>query len=487
MLKKIVTIKIMFAMRLIQKKLILAFFTFLIFVTAGCQQYHPLPLDEKEVAKALTMPDEQVLKVKAETLSHPMIHPIKLDFSNGLSPDEAAVLAVLINPSLKVVRDRRGIAAGELIDAGILPNPSLGLSMDIPTRSNPPDTFRGYTAGLGWDVSEILARGAKIKAATKNKSSVDLDVAWQEWQVSQAAKQAVYDLYSLKKQIALAQESDNRLKENLKTVKEALQQGLMTEMYYSAAETASYQAHSIVLDLRKQISEQGLMMKQALGFDIDANTIIEKDINLPATLKVPGNGELVKNIEKQRLDLIALKYGYESQQENLRAAVINQFPKVNIGFNKARDTGDVKTIGYELSVELPIFNRNQGQIAIQKATRQQLFDEYVSRIFDTKNSIAKLTANIPIIIEQIKTIEAETVSGKKLVETYRIATEKGQADVLSYYTAWNDLTQNQIEVYKLKQQLIDSRIALELETGLYNIEDMNKPNLKAIEYNEANK
>ena len=37
-------------------------------------------------------------------------------------------------------------------------------------------------------------------------------------------------------------------------------------------------------------------------------------------------------------------------------------------------------MGPQVTLELPIFNQNQGNIAIETATRQQLHDEYAARL-----------------------------------------------------------------------------------------------------------
>jgi outer membrane protein TolC len=219
-----------------------------------------MPLDNTAVENALIVPAEQILRVKAQSLSHPIIPPVKLDFGDGLSPDEASVLAVLINPSLKAVRDKRGIAAGELLQAGLLPNPQLSLVSERVTGGNTEDTVSAYSRGLTWDVMELISHSTQVSAAKKNRDSVYLDVAWQEWQIAEAAKFAVYDLFSLRSQLDLAMDSDRRLKENLDVVQKALQDGLVTELDVSAAETTSHQAHSTVLELQRQVSEQKLTL-----------------------------------------------------------------------------------------------------------------------------------------------------------------------------------------------------------------------------------
>ena len=452
----------------------------LILFVSGCQQYQSMPLNNASVENAMVVPSEQILCVKAQSLSHPIIPPVKLDFTDGLSPDEAAILGVLINPTLKAVRDKREIVAGELLQAGLLPNPQLSLVSDRVTGGNTGNTVSAYSRGLSWDVMELISHSVQVSAAEKNRDSVYLDVAWQEWQIAEAAKTAVYDLSSFRSQLDLAMDSDRRLKENLNVLQKALRSELVTELDVSAAQTASHKAHATVLELQKQVSEQMLTLNQIIGFNADANTILQHDIELPSSIEIPSTDKLLNGLEKRRLDLVALHLGYESQQDNLRAAVLNQFPRINIGLTNARDTSNVITTGFDLSIDLPVFNRNQGQIMIARATRQQLFDEYINRIFETRTNIAKLTANVPLIIKQIETTQAAVVSGKKLVEIYRIAIEKGQADVLSYYTAWNDLNDRQIEIVKLKQQLVDTRIALELVTGLYSLNELKVPDSNSI-------
>jgi cobalt-zinc-cadmium efflux system outer membrane protein len=446
----------------------------------GCLQYKPMPLDNAAVENALVVPPEQTLRVKAQSLRHPMLPPVKIDLSDGLSPDEASIIAVLVNPSLKAIRDKRGIAAGELLQTDILPNPQLSLVNETVTGGITENTVGAYSYGLSWDATELISHSAQVSAAKKNRDSVYLDVAWREWQIAEAAKAEIYDLFSLRSQLDLAMDSDRRLEDNLDIVQKALHLGLVTEMDFSAAQTASYQVHSTVLEIQKQVSEQTLKLNQILGLNTDANIILQNGIELPSSIEIPNTDKLLNDLDKRRLDLVALRLGYDSKQDNLRAAVLNQFPRVNIGLIRARDTGNVITTGFELSIDLPIFNRNQGEIAIASATRQQLCDEYVNRIFETRTDIAQLTANIPLIIEQIDTTQASVISGKKLVETYRIAMEQGQADVLSYYTAWTNLNDKQIEIIKLKQQLVDTRIALELATGLYNLNELKLPDKDSI-------
>src|SRR5438132_1821523 len=110
----------------------------------GCVTYESMPLDQTTVAARLASPSMDAIRVQAKEIQHPILKPIDFDIRNGLSPDEAAILAVLANPKLRSVRDQRGIAAAQLLQVGILPNPQLSYSLGIPTGGMTQGTINAY-------------------------------------------------------------------------------------------------------------------------------------------------------------------------------------------------------------------------------------------------------------------------------------------------------------------------------------------------------
>lgn len=441
------------------------------FFLTGCLTYHPQPLNKDSVEQSLRAPEMEAVRVEAQKLKHPLLQPLQFDERDGLSPDEAAVLAVLANPSLRAVRDQKGIADAQLLQAGLLPNPQLTYSLDVPASGSPPGTLNAYGLGLNWDVTQLITHSARVRAAAKQRAAVDMDVAWQEWQVAQAAKVAVYRLMSLTAQTALNDEMDQRLTNNLSLIHKAAEQGLMSSLDAAAAEAASNQAHAKALDLQKQREEQRLTLNRLLGLPPENQIALQKEIELPARMVSLPTSQLLQDLEQRRLDLVALRRGYESQDATVRAAILAQFPKINLGVNKARDNTGVRSTGFGVSIDLPLFDRNQGQIAQENATRKRLFDEYVNRIFETRSEIATLVADLQSLNAQIETARAAEPGLQRLVEAYRQATNDHQADALSYYTAWNNLAQQQIDILNLQQQLAETRIALELATGLFRIDE----------------
>ncbi len=119
------------------RRTIWLFFLTLLAVSEGCAFYHPRPLDERAVKESLKAPDKDRIRVQARELKHPILKPIDLDLAKGLTPEGAAVLAVLANPALKAARDKKGVAAAQLLQAGILSNPQLSYNLDFPTWATP--------------------------------------------------------------------------------------------------------------------------------------------------------------------------------------------------------------------------------------------------------------------------------------------------------------------------------------------------------------
>lgn len=434
----------------------------------GCAHYRPHPLTNEAVSDRLRPPDWQLVRMKAADLRHPLLRPVKLRRGEGLSPDAAAVLAVLLNPSLVAERDRRGIAAAQLLQAGLLPNPQLSANLDkVIGGAGAPDAHTAYGFGIGMDLQALLQRGAKRAAAEANAKSVDLDIAWKEWQVAEAAKLATYQLIADRQQLAIARAIDERLSRQLGVLRKAVNEHYRTIVDLTTAESARQDAHATALGLEQAVRSDELALDRAIGLPARTPILLKQGLDLPMQLNLPAIDDLDASIETTRLDLLALKRGYESQEQKVRAAILGQFPKLSLTVNAASDNTQVRTVGPSLTMGLPIFDRNQGAIASERATRQQLFDEFVNRVFDARAEIARQVANAGALADQIIAAKAAVGALQRQVSTYRIAANEHNLDAFSYYSALNSLNQKRLQVLKLQSELVAAQIALELATGRY--------------------
>ena len=90
-----------------------------VIVANGCATYSPMPLNHEAVERALSMPSADELRDRLAALHHPLIHSEAFDPSSPLTPEQAAVLAVVMNPTLRAERNKTAVADAQLLQAGI--------------------------------------------------------------------------------------------------------------------------------------------------------------------------------------------------------------------------------------------------------------------------------------------------------------------------------------------------------------------------------
>ncbi|MEQ1545332.1 TolC family protein [Methyloglobulus sp.] len=439
-------------------------------ISSACTQYKPKALTELAVQQQLETPTPEQLSIQAAQIKHPLLKPIAFNIQDGLSPDEAGVLAVLRNPGLRAARDRHGIANAQLLQAGLLPNPILSYNFAALSGGLDQGKVTGYGVGLAWEATSIITQANKITAAAAEQQAVDLQIAWQEWQIALAAKMAVYKLVAYTKQQQLLKEMLQRLESNRARIQEAADKKLVTELDRVAAVSAKN-----VIDVRLQAlmqqknQQQQQRLNRALGLKPDEAIKLQQNIALTYEWVAPAYDKLTHDLTNRRLDLMALQQAYKNQDEQVRIAVLQQFPSISIGFTQTKNNSDYYTVGAGVAVTLPIFDQNQGKIALAEATRQQLFDEYTNRVFQSNADISELLVTITALNKQIQSINHAIPDLENLVSAYKLAVKDRQVNVLNYYTAWNNWTDKKIELLSLQLQLVEARIALEIATGIYQI------------------
>jgi len=432
----------------------------------GCSIYHPKPLSSSAVEGSLIPPNQKTFQIPDAQLRRKHLRSQTITLRNGVTPDEAALIAVLANPTLRADRDRHGLATAQLTQAGVLPNPQINGGPNYVIGGNTVGTTTGAGVGLSWEITQLITLLPKLASARDNIRAVDLDIAWNEWQTSQAARTSAFRIAALSAQLESSREADTVLHDNAMLLQKAVDLHDKSVLDFAAADATSSEAHSTILSIQKQLDSERLTFNRLLGFHPQAEIPV-REASLPVFFAPPNYASLVSGLESSRLDLIGLKAGYESQDETLRAAILAQVPKISLGSNRGRDTTDVQSVGFGVTMDIPILDRNQGNIGTARATRQKLFNEYSDRVFQARSDIAVALSNIKLLNLQIDEKGKSVSALEKLVETAGISLKQGNADVISYYQTRYNLILKRIEYFQLKQQLAEAIVALEIASGRY--------------------
>ncbi len=424
-------------------------------VLGGCTHYQPRPLDDR--SPLVDQPNQLQVAVKTLHTGTPGGYQVKL--SDGLDLTEIGILAVINNPDLRQQRAQWQVAGAQAFAAGLLPDPQISAGLDKPTGSTS-GLVDAWSLGLGYDIIPLITRQAHIDAARQGQDKVRLDLLWQEWQVIQQARTLAVRLQLETERLMLLKNMRKLYQQRYRRSAQALQEGNVTLDVNGTDLTA-------LVDTLSQINQLEQTHNQTRH---DLNLLLGLNPRVVITLApLPVAAPLSPDTVKQRLarlpglrpDLLALKAGYESQEARVRAAVLAQFPSLGIGINRQRDTGDVHTNGLSISLTLPLFSGNRGNIAIERATREQLREAYRARLAQTRTDVDRLLTLQSILHEQQDKLQTYLPRLKSLVERARRASGRGDIGALTFLNMESTWVNKRLEQISLAQTAWENHIALE--------------------------
>jgi outer membrane protein TolC len=168
---------------------------------------------------------------------------------------------------------------------------------------------------------------------------------------------------------------------------------------------------------------------------------------------------------ERRLDLQALRAGYEAAEAGLHKAVLEQFPNLSLTLAGANDTAGNKTLGPGIGFSLPLWNRNRGNIAISDATREQLRAEYEARVLQTRAEIAAAVSIVNALRQQRAALAGQLPALQRYAAATRRAADRGDISMATAETAEQAVRDRQLAFLQLDQQIDEQTIALELLSG----------------------
>src|SRR6185437_3436420 len=355
---------------------------------AGCATFHPLPLTSGRGPQRV-----EDITVPAQSMPTPALRAYPFDSANGLDATEVAMLAVANDPQLKVERDKAGVAHAQAYAAGLLPDPQLNYEHDRPTANSPQGATTAYTAGLTFELGNLITRSARVKSARAGALEVDLNLLWSEWQAIAEARSLFDRVYFLRQRVERLEREHSALAPMQAAITRALHAGDLTYAVAGAGLSAAAEAANQLGDAQRQLHQAQHDLHNLLGLEA---TVPLQLAGAPFAVD-PNEDEVqhaLADMAKRRPDLLALEAGYRAQDEKLRAAILAQFPAITVGFVKARDNGNISSNGLSISLSLPLFDGNRGNIAIERATRQQLHDEYSARLLTDRNDVQQLMQDL---------------------------------------------------------------------------------------------
>ncbi len=434
----------------------------------GCTWYHPDPLSPRDTTTSQRALEH--LRIDATRMPLPALAAHRFDPSDGLDIEETAMLAVVNNPDLKLTRDDLGIAHAQAFSAGLLPDPQLAVDSDYPGLQG---ATRAFSYGLSIDVVALLTRDANMQAANATLAKTDLGLLWQEWQVVAQAKQLFLRARLNDIVLPMLQRQYRLTRTRYETMAAAAKDGNLSRDTLSAAIVSYDDAWKAYADAQRAQAQTrhdlnwllGLAPDVALKLVDDQAADARHDDALDAADLAQTVAAALPDLPHRRPDLIALQAGYASQEQRYRAAIMSQFPTLTVGFNRARDTSNIYATGFQISLSLPVFNRNRGNIAIEHATRQRLRDEYQIRVNQAATDAMHLLRDTDILSRQLQAAQTLLPDAQDTARNAQAAYADHNITLNAYTDAESAALTKSIAIVTLREALGEQCIALQALLG----------------------
>ncbi|WP_395396945.1 TolC family protein [Novosphingobium sp. BL-8A] len=412
---------------------------------AGCAHYATLPLRQ---SAALAGSPRELTDA-----------PVS---ASPLGVEDVVALALANNPDLKAARLGRDVAAGQSRQAGILPNPSLTAAF-LPLISGA-GTVPGWNFGLAQDVKALITYKSRRRSARDAEGQVAADVVWQEWQVAGKARQLAVDLIMSARARPLYVTSFELLRDRNARLEKALLARTVT-LSDVAPDRVALQSARSALDTQDQ-NQLALrhQLNALLGLQPDAILPLADRVELPA-FDPAGIRAGLGDLPQRRPDLLALRLGYAAADENVRQAILAQFPDLVLGGSVASDNSKVISGGPDVTLGLPIFDRNQGNVAIANATRAQLHAEYTARLAATTGEVGAMLSEAEQLSAQLEIARRDLPAVRAAADNARSAFAASHLDERAYLDLVSNRFTREQEVMTLETALLDRQIAIQTLVG----------------------
>jgi outer membrane protein TolC len=418
---------------------------------AGCASYHKAPL---QLSAHLAASPSGLDRRLPDGRTIPVTPP--------LPARDIAALAVLNDPELIAARAQAGVAQAELLNAGLLPDPSINAGFAA-LISGPADV-PAISGGLTQDLSALITYSVNRQAAKAGLAQVNAGILWQEWQVATQAEQLCITLDSDARLIATLRADRTQLERVNQATAAQVGAGNLTLTAQSAS-MAALAATDTALNATLQTRDTDRDQLDAL-LGLQPGVVLEATLPQVAPVDPARARQAVATLARRRPDLIALRYGYAQADAKLRAAILTQFLPISLGGTAGRDTSRVVSAGPQLNLNLPLFNRNRGNIAIARASRAQLAAQFTASLDSAESGANALILRIGVLQTQSEAASRQAIAARRMAAEARRAFAQGALDALGAVNLETAAADREREAITLHAQLLAARLALNAVLGI---------------------
>lgn len=309
--------------------------------------------------------------------------PISTEFvvPDGLTVERLIELGQSRRADLLAARQRLAIAQGRLQQANLRPNPTLDAEYGSP-RFLGGEAERDFSVGVSQTFELGGKRNRRVAVAELELLQIRAEVTALERQLAVEIRTAYTNALAAARQLDVLERLIAADNEIVRVTEARLKEGDVAPLDVNLVKVEADRLKIQTIQARSDLETQLLQIRALIGAE-EAETIkLAAQADRPPRLDL-GLNELTEIALRERADLQAARLGEQLGAARINLAKANAVPNVAgsvkysrskqiIGFPAAIGGGTVNRdneLTFGVSVEIPVFNRNQGEIA--SATGEQ--------------------------------------------------------------------------------------------------------------------
>jgi cobalt-zinc-cadmium efflux system outer membrane protein len=387
---------------------------------------------------------------------------------------QALALALLYNPELAAFSWEVRAKEAEALQAGLLPNPELGIEMENFAGGEFSGTDAAETTVTLSQLVELGGkRGKRRAAATLEAELAGWDFETRRLDVLTATAKSFVAVLAAQERLDLADELAALAERFFRTVSERVDAGKVSpveqtraQVPLSAARIAQDRAHFALEAAHKELA--ALWSGKTANFKHAAGS-------LESIAPVPSREQLASLLE-QNPDVA--RWESEEQQRSARLALerANAIPDLTLfaGGRNFQETDDNAFVA-GVSIPLPLFDRNQGGIAAARSARSKAMEERRAARYQAVASLAAGYRDLRGSFVEAKTLrELILPAAKESFEAANLGYREGKFGFLEVLDAQRTLFEvrdqyiEALAAYHQARAEVERLIGAPLETDIVN-------------------
>lgn len=364
-----------------------------------------------DVSEAVTARTRAETKwVRSDSEASAVRERVRSLLTKELGADDAVQIALLNNPGLQASYAELGVAGGDLLSAGVLPNPHLSY---MSTRN---EHGQAIEAVLSFNLLSLITVPMVVQAQQRRFESAKLQAAGDALRVAAETRKAYWRALGAQQSarymedVKHAAEASAELARRMASVGNFSKLDRMREQAFYA-DAAARLAHA-----RQQSVAERERLTRLMGLwgDDTQFKLPERMADLPAAPRELQRTE--RAAMEQRLDIQAARRNADATARALGLTQVTRFTnEFELGIVRERETGEPTRKGYELGVSIPLFDRGSGRVARAEALYMQAASRIAEAAINARSEVREAYHGYRTAYEVAKHYRDEVVPLRKQI------------------------------------------------------------------------